>query len=196
MSPDGVKLKAGSQVKITGFPRPTDPNNSITYDGQIGVIVKVVDMGVMRGGGGYSYEVEFKDMEMNYSQLDPDTRKLVRGTKVITVRNIFHEGYVELIALPPAPAPLAPQAPAVPSSSIQSDKWEKSEVDKESVDKESAPVPAPGRPEVASVIEEQPQPPATIKLGEAPPKLDPNTDIEALTAKIRADLEEEMRRKK
>ena len=178
-----------------GFPRPTDPNNSINYDGQIGVVVKVVDMGVMRGGGGYSYEVEFKDMEMGYSQLDPDTRKLVRGTKIITVRNIFHEGYVELVALPPAQAPMAPQAPAVPSASIQSDKWEKDEKGEQPVAEASAPAPALA-PEATSVVEELPKAPATIKLGEAPPKLDPNTDIEALTAKIRAELEEEMRRKK
>ncbi len=192
MSPDGVRLKVGSQVKIMGFPRPTDPNNSIIYDGQIGMVVKVIPMDMMRGGSGYSYEVEFKDMEMNYSELDPNTRRLVRGKKIITVRNIFHEGYVDLVALPPAPAPLAPRAPAIPDASIQSD----SKKFEEPVSEEKAEVSEESKISVPVSVEPAPKQVPTIKLGtEGPPKVDPNTDMEVLRAKIRAEIEAEMRQK-
>jgi len=181
-----------------GFPRPTDPNNSIIYDGQIGVIVRVLSMDMMRGGSGYSYEVEFKDMEMNYSQLDPDTRRLIRGTKVITVRNIFHEGYVDLVALPPAPAPLPPRAPAIPASSIQSETKNFEEpIDAKPVEEKPVEEKPVGESESPVPVEPAPQPSPTIKLGnDGPPKVDPNTDMDALKKKIRAEVEEEMRRNK
>lgn len=145
-----------------------DPNNSIDYNGVIGSVVDVIPLDVMRGGGGYMYEVEFKDVEMKYSELDPITRRLKRGAKIITIKDKFHEGYVDLVAPPPAPLPLAPSAPAVPVSSVHEDRID-SEIEVNS--------------DISAVVTKKVEP---LKL---------SPEEQARQAKIRADVLKEIKTK-
>lgn len=194
MSTEGQVLRKGTQVRIQGFPLPMDPNNTINYNSLIGTVVNVYPIELGKFGTGYDYEIEFKNVEMRYSELDPKSRRLKRGIKVITARSRFHEGFLEVVALPAvATAPLVPRAPAIPAASVKTDKIEY-ETEPSAQKQEEVKV----EPKSEPVQETSPQP-LSVPLNvpsDGPPKVDPNTDMEALKAKIRAELLAEIEAKK
>lgn len=101
----GQELSIGAQVRIQGFPRPTDPNNHLNFNGLVGTIVKVYKVPFGSGriaGMSYEYDVEFKDVNVKRAVLDPKTRKLNRSTARVNAVQTFNESYVELVSYPHA----------------------------------------------------------------------------------------------
>jgi len=110
MSPIFGPLKFGTKVQIHDFPPPANQSVPFDFNGLVGIV-----QGSQRVGFGlnnkpvYQYDVFFEDVEVPFSNPDPSTGRLLRGTKKGTARQLFEETYLVKVGDPEPPKVVVPK---------------------------------------------------------------------------------------
>lgn len=94
-----VKFPSGTKVRIKNYPPPADPRNHLDWNGKVGTVVHHMVVG--RGLNNLpvcDYDVVFEKIEVPFTRLNPETRKLIRGVKIKDARNRFDESHLDKVS--------------------------------------------------------------------------------------------------
>ena len=85
-------LPNGTKVTVRDFPPPAGQAVPFDFNGLTGTVKSSQKVGLgLNAKPVYQYLVEFKEIEVPFSRINPNTRKIERGSEITGAEQFFEE---------------------------------------------------------------------------------------------------------